>query len=308
MRSLQSWSALVLLVVMITACAARRTSTATSLPESALAGPGTTLPDGLVVAEGSARLGPLLVLATDEAGAPHDWLAILAVDGDPLGVCKAYAGQLARLFPGEGIDPGRAPGCKVDRTDGFICWLAADATEEAGARIEANLMLDSVPGDVTGRYLLTLRMNRTDYPGDLYRGPGKPWSGAEVPQPERPRPVPEIGEPLAPRTTAYEGDGGRYVVLEGSELLAQWGAGSLTGGFDVLLRIAPGADVVKVAEGYARQAAQFEGETSVREVEAQATIVTILVPPGGAGGYQGEVRAVDQPDGDDYIFYSLAND
>jgi len=43
-------------------------------------------------------------------------------------------------------------------------------------------------------------------------------------------------------------------------------------------------------------------------VEHDGTTVTVYQPPGGAGGYSGTVTAVDQPSGDDYIFYELTND
>jgi hypothetical protein len=36
--------------------------------------------------------------------------------------------------------------------------------------------------------------------------------------------------------------------------------------------------------------------------------VTRYLPPGGAGGYQGEVYAVDTDSGDDYLYYVLLND
>lgn len=121
-----------------------------------------------------------------------------------------------------------------------------------------------------------------------------------------------VGEPLAPRTVAYpEGDDERYVLLDGSELLAQYGRGSITGGFDVILRITPGAELADVAAAYADQANQFEGEPipAPEVIEHGSTTVRILRPPGGAGGDQGEVIAVDQAGtADDYVFNSLAND
>jgi hypothetical protein len=45
-----------------------------------------------------------------------------------------------------------------------------------------------------------------------------------------------------------------------SILLAPYGMGSITGGFDVILRITPGAELADVTAAYADQANQFEGE------------------------------------------------
>jgi hypothetical protein len=172
--------------------------------------------------------------------------------------------------------------------------------------------LVSVPGDITGAYLVRLEVGASDlYPTDLYgRDDLRPSPSGTLPDPNPARARPGVGEPLAPVTVAYEGDDDRYVLLEGSELIAQYSAGSLTGGFGVLLRTTPGADLDAVAAAYAEQAVQFEGEPVPPPdvVEHDGTTMTLYRPPGGAGGYTGTVTAVDQPSGDDYIFYELAND
>jgi hypothetical protein len=288
------------------------------VPSDTRSGPGTALPDGLTVASGSSLIGPAVVDGVDASGRPTSWFALVLVEGDPLEVWRAYAGQIAELFPDEDIDPDRTPGClPIDaESEGEVCDLSADTVgEDGGVRRErrADARMVSVPGDVTGRYLLHISASSAtgdDVLGDYNHGGGDPFPGGDLPEPQEPRPRPAVGEPLAPRTIAYEGDNEEYVVLEGSELIAQYGAGSITGGFAVLLRVTAGADVGSVAAAYADQANQFEGEPMPEPevVEHDGATVTRYLPPGGAGGYTGEVTAVDQASGDGYIFYSLAND
>ena len=91
-------------------------------------------------------------------------------------------------------------------------------------------------------------------------------------------------------------------------MLAEWGTGSVTGGFDVLLRVSPGSQAQNVGEAYARQAAQREGEIEIRRDQVGDTAYIRYRPPGGAGGYQGTVWVVDQPGDLDDVFYSLGND
>jgi hypothetical protein len=98
------------------------------------------------------------------------------------------------------------------------------------------------------------------------------------------------------------------VLVEGTEMLAQYGEGSLTGGFEVLLSVAPGVDPEAVGEAYARQAAQYQGETGVDTYTSEGVKFIRYRPPGGAGGYQGEVWVADRPGDRDYVFYSLFND
>lgn len=289
------------------------TSTAApAVPSDVLSGPGTALPGGLEVAPGSQMIGPVVVDEVDAAGEPASWQALLAVDGDPLAVWRAYAEQLAARFPEEGVDPARVPGCpSVEGYEGKVCRLGVDTVDAEGRRSVVAALI-SVPGDVTGGYLLSLEGSTSaGDQTDIYgRGERDSLPGGTVPPPNPARPRPEVGEPLAPQTVAYEGDNDEYVLLEGSELLAQSGAGSLTGGFEVLLRTTPGADLDAVARAYAEQAVQFEGEPvpPPEVIEHDGTTVTVYLPPGGAGGYSAMVTAVDQPSGDDYILYELAND
>jgi hypothetical protein len=283
-----------------------------SLPDDVLSAPGTELPDGFAVAPGSSLIGPVVVDEVDAAGGPTSWSAVLAVDGDPLTVWRAYVEQIAGLFPEEGLDLAQTPGCPSgEGYNGEVCQLGAD-TVDGQVRRSAVARLVSIPGDVTGGYLLRLEAETSDrYPTDIYGDGEAPSSrSGPLPEPNPARPRPDVGEPLAPDTVAYDGDNDEYVLLEGSELIAQYSAGSLTGGFGVVLRTAPGAQLDTVAGAYAEQAVQFEGEPvpPPEVVEHDGTTVTVYLPPGGAGGYTGTVTAVDPPTGPDYIFYELDND
>jgi len=288
------------------------TTSSGSTPPETVSGPGTTLPGGLEVAAGSALIGPAVVDEVDGSGQPRSWFAVLQVEDDPITVWTSYVEQIAQFFPEEGIDPAEVPGCMTeDLLPGDpVCRLFADAVEGQERR-EAGVAMISVPGDVTDSYLLVVHeSSSSEYLDDLDQGGGDPWPGGELPEPSQGRPQPEVGEPLAPVTVAYDGDEQKYVLLEGSELVAQYSGGSLTGGFEVLLRTTPGADIGSIGEAYAEQAVQFEGEPipPPEVVEHDGTTVTVYRPPGGAGGYSGTVWAVDQPSGDDYIFYALIND
>lgn len=287
------------------------TSSSPSLPSDALSGPGTELPGGLAVAPGSSLIGPAVVDEVDAEGEPASWSALLAVQGDPRAVWRAYAEQIAELFPGEGLVPEQNPGCPLPTArDGVVCELAVDVVD-GQIRHSASARLVSIPGDVTGGYLLRLSLSSDTHRQDLHDGDehrSSPTGTLPDPNPARPRP--DVGEPLAPATVAYDGDNDEYVLLEGSELIAQYGAGSVTGGFGVVLRTTPGAELDAVAAAYADQAVQFRNEPvpPPHVIEHDGTTVTVYRPPGGAGGYTGTVTAVDQQSGDDYIFYDLAND
>ena len=269
-------------------------------------GPGTPLPDGFAVPDGSVLLGP--VLLQEQQG---NWLAVLAATGDPLPVWRDYARQLADRFPDEGIVPEQAPGCSVDSNGRFGCELTVESPDgSTGGAAFAGATLVNPPDDVTGRYLVVLRHERhpvaLDADGPRPERPA--WTGGTSPQPQPPRRPPRVGVALAPSSVAYSGDEARYVLLDGSEMLAQWGTGGVTGGFDVLLRVTPESQAETVGEAYAEQAAQREGDIEIRRFQVGDTAYIRYSPPGGAGGYQGTIWVVDQPGDLDYIFYSLGND
>ena len=269
-------------------------------------GPGAPLPDGFVVPDGSVLLGPVLVQEQ-----PGEWLAVVAATGDPLEVWRDYARQLADRFPDQGIVPEQAPGCSVDRDGRFGCELMVDSPDgTTGGTVFAGATLVNPPDDVTGRYLVVLRHARNPVAlgADGPRRERPAWTGGAFPPPQLGRQPPRAGDALAPSSLAYSGDETRYVLLDGSEMLAQWGTGSVTGGFDVLLRVTPGSQAESVGDAYAKQAAQREGEIEVRRYEVGDTAYIRYRPPGGAGGYQGTVWVMDQPGDLDHIFYSLGND
>ena len=258
---------------------------------------------GLEVVPGSSLLGPVVVTEEDRGGEPAAWLAVVTVDSDdPLAVWSGYIAQLEGGYPESGVDPG-ARGCRP--------YDDEHGPREALCDVEVGgvwASMASTSGDVTGRFHVRLRGDRS-YP-TIGRVDAPSWPGGPPPAPEPARARPEVGEPLAPETTSYPGDDDRFVLIEGSELLVQYGSGTVTGGFDVMLRITPGADLATVADAYAEQATEFEGAvpSPPEVVEHDGTTVTIHRPPGGAGGYEGTVMAVDRPSGDDYIAYELHND
>jgi hypothetical protein len=286
-----------------------------SVGDGVRSGAGTALPDGFEVAPGSSLLGPVVVDGVDAAGTPTSWFAVLLVEDDPVTVWKSYAAQVAEFAPDSGVDASVAPGCRTaDLIPGDeVCDLIGAVVDSDGTTRSMQASMASTPGDVTGAYLL--RLDRYRYPTRAGYGvdpmPPEPWRGDPLPAPYPARPRPSVGEPLAPETVAYDGDNGRYVLLEGSELVAQYSDGSVTGGFGVLLRMTDGADLDAVTQAYVEQATQFEGEPvpPPEVIEHAGTTVRVYVPPGGAGGYDGMLWSVDQPAGkDDYLVYELIND
>jgi hypothetical protein len=286
-------------------------ASAAGVPADVLSGPGTELGDGLTVASGSSLIGPVVVTATDGTDEIAAWSGLVLVEDDALEVWQSYAGQLADRFPDSGIDASQAPGCAPgdeNLNEAEVCSLDAQDTDR-----EVDMSLVSVPGDVTGRYLLRLS-GQVYEPSEYDDNEEIPTGTNELPEPQSARERPRAGEALAPATTAYEGDDEEYVVVEGSELLAQYSAGSITGGFSVLLRVSPGADLDSVVDAYVEQADQVDDTEATEEpsppdvIEHEGTTVSHYDPPGGAGGYTGDVTVVDRPDGDDYILFELFND
>lgn len=273
-----------------------------ALPTWATAPEGTELRDGFRVPTGALQLGPVL-----QPDPKTGWTAVLAVTGDPLEVWEDYLRQLSGRFPDRALDPESRRGCRTTRDEGFGCYISLRSPEPGGTEVIGATLLNA-PDDVTGRYLVVVESTRyqttLDYPEVL----PEPWKGGRAPDPKPAGKAPQAGEPLAPSTTAYDGDENRYVVIEGSELLAQWGAGSLTGGFEVLLAVSPGADPEAMGEAYSRQAAQYEEQTRVERFTSGNTEYIHYLPPGGAGGYQGDVWVVDPLGPGGFIFYSLTND
>ena len=183
----------------------------------------------------------------------------------------------------------------------LTCSVALTGRLRDGNYEHFSAALQQVPDDVSGGYLLELsgghapRFPHRDYFSDTL----KPSWPSPFPPASRRRP-PRVGELLSP---SREVD--RYTLLAGSELVAIYGTGSLTGGFNALLRVLPGHDPLDVAKAYARQAAQGDGPIVVRR---HADTISI-VPPSEYGGYAGWIALLDQPgDSRDLIAYDLLND
>ncbi|HEX2052851.1 MAG TPA: hypothetical protein VHJ78_03865, partial [Actinomycetota bacterium] len=248
------------------------------LPADSVSPPGTRLPDGFSVPDGALLLGPVLLRGT-QGDPAAGWTAVLAVEGKPLDAWKRLAGRIAERYPGSGVDASAAPGCRAPAGTGLVCELSA-YSKASPATMLLQASLSQPADDVTGRYLIVLSASRLDLPPGMMppTSESPAWRGGEAPAPRPARRAPEVGEPLAPSSVAYPSDDRRYVVLEGSELLAQWGEGSLTGGFDVLLRTTGIATAEEVAEAYAEQATQYEGPAGVEQYRSGRTAFTRYLP------------------------------
>lgn len=154
---------------------------------------GTPLPDGLVVPQGAVLLGPVLVIGPSEEPA-GDWIAVMALTGNPLAAWDDLIGGLAGMGPDVRLNNRSGPGCRVDR-DGFDCEVTitgrdpgSDASLAVGAR------LGSRAGDVTGRYLIVVERVRLERPppGPGPSGPAA-WTGGDPPRPRAARRAPGAG-------------------------------------------------------------------------------------------------------------------
>ncbi|MFP5254943.1 MAG: hypothetical protein ACLGI8_03740 [Acidimicrobiia bacterium] len=267
---------------------------------------GDPLPDGLEVSKGTELVAPL--------GRGHGWegldgwIAVAKLTGRPLDVWQSLLEQLVEVSPNADIQPDRYSGCL--RTPDYAgqppCQVLVPIDGTEPRMVAASLV--AIDGDITGRHLLVIGGGPNPGVGfdDHGRAP-EDWNGDELAAEVAAREAPGVGDPLAPETVAYPGDDDRYVLLEGSVLLAQFGEGSLTGGFDVVLGVEAGVDPVELGARYAAQAAEFEGETRVETFVEDGITYTTFRPPGGAGGYSGVITVVEDPK-QPTIYYSLAND
>lgn len=276
---------------------------APGIPADALSSAGTPLPDGFTVPQGADLVATPMRYQLPYPDANPEWQAVLLVEDDPIATWSALVAQMGGLL-GVGIEAETAEGCAMDRED-LECYLVRHGPIGPGGGLSVSAELRTVPGEVTGHYAIQLHGWRTlepyDYPSEL-------WTGGDPPAAPAARPRPAVGDPLAPETLAQNTDPADYPLLEGSELLVQYSPGSVTGGFGVLLRVLPGADVGAVGRAYAEQGAQFDGPIEEKVTETDGMTVTVYVPPGGVGGYQGTVYAVDNASGADYVYYELFND
>ncbi|MDQ3505776.1 MAG: hypothetical protein M3446_08775 [Actinomycetota bacterium] len=280
-----------------------RPGTGPGVPADALSPAGTPLPDGFAVPEGADLVGTPVQYGFPGSEATREWQAVLLVDDDPIATWSALLGQIGSVL-GVELDAGTAGGCGVN--EGRLhCLITRGGGSGTGAELSITAELLTVPGDVTGHYTIRLLGERIT---DPYENPIDPWPGGDPPPAPGARPRPDIGEPLVLQGLAQGSEPGDYPLLDGSELLVQYSYGSLTGGFGVLLRVLPGAEVDAVGRAYAVQGSQFDGPIEEQVTETDGATVTVYVPPGGAGGYQGTVYAVDNASGADYVYYDLYND
>lgn len=197
------------------------------------------------------------------------------------------------------------------RTVGALKALADDdgydpvcSLDGRGSDRGARMSLRSVSGDVTGHYLLRLTGGAHDgSPTNDESDHGIPTGADELPPPRPAREQPEVGGPLAPVTVASENDNEEYVVVEGTELLAQYGVGSISGGFSVMLRVRPDADLSSVVDTYVEQADQWEDAAVPEEtpppevVEHDGTTVSTYHPPAALAATPGRSPLLIAPMG-----------
>ncbi|MBA3801140.1 MAG: hypothetical protein H0X18_19025 [Geodermatophilaceae bacterium] len=281
-----------------------RPGTGPGVPADALSPAGTPLPDGFAVPEGADLVGTPIRYELPYPDANPEWQAVLLVQDDAIATWSALLTQIRSVL-GVEIEAEAAEGCAINLGQ-FECYLSRTGSTRPGDDLLwVTAELKTVPGDVTGQYTIRLLGQRTS---QLYDFPSQPWPGGDPPAAPSARPRPGVGDPLAPETLAQHTDPADYPLLEGSELLVQYSSGSVTGGFAVLLRVLPGADVDAIGRAYAEQGSQFDGPIEEQVAETDGATVTVYVPPGGAGGYQGTVYAVDNASGADYVYYDLYND
>lgn len=224
---------------------------------------------------------------------------LLSVRGQPRAIWRRLVRRVDEHYSDEEVAKSD---CRPDANDdGQIvsCDLIVRGRRRDGQRELFTARLWTVRDDVSGGYLMRID-RRPAYSGFL---PGSSTlhdaNPNFLPAPSR-RTPPKPGEPLSPLREPQ-----RYTLLAGSELVAVYGAGTVTGGFDALMRVQPGRDLDAMARAYARQAA--EGPGPIRKGLTKGR--TTYTPPGGAGGYQGIITLIDQPgDQRDLIMYELFND
>jgi hypothetical protein len=289
--------AAVLVAVSSSGCAGSSRPTEQVMP-AVLHPPGTLLRDGLSVLTGSQLLGTVF------ESEPATWRAVLQVDGNPLAIYRSYLTAL-----GFSADVSSNPACqrKTDDADRTGCEAMFNRTSATGEILGTTVQLTTVPGDVTGHYLLLLKVGQEPWQDPTNENPPE---GAKLTatDPVKPGHRPKPGETF-PGESLDDADP-PYVLLKGTELVAKVGIGSNTGGFEVLLHVTPGAAVADLARQYTRQATQGASEQPVIRARAVAgTTYSEIVPPGEAGGFSSIIRVADQPGGDqDYLWYWQGND
>jgi hypothetical protein len=252
------------------------------------------VPPAFAVPEGARLLVPAIYTPSDLSGS-----ALLSIRRRPRLTWARLLRRLDRRYPRRYVDES---GCATDPEKVLSCSVSLVATLSDGRHLGIAASLRRVPDDVSGGYLLALRSVRVRRLSTR-SGPSRglrPRLPPRFPTPSA-RTPPRVGELLSPSREPQ-----RYTLLAGSQLVAIYGTGSLTGGFNAVLRVLPGHDPIKIGRAYARQARQEAGPISV---DRRPGNVTVLFPPGGAGGYQGVINVLDPPGNDrDLIVYDLYND
>ena len=285
-----------------------------AIPASVFSPAGTALPDGLRVPEGARLVGtpmahddPLYYYNGDPVPG-HTWRAVLLVDADVVDTWTAVRSMIAEAL-GVPVDAARGRGCSTTGDDGFRCYTGGWLVTADGGQLGMSAELQTVPGDVTGHYSIVLSTVRQPLPheGAPQLTPAEsPVAASTAPPLPEARPRPGVDEPLAttlaPGTTA-----GEFILLEGSQLVVQYAAHQ-NAGFGVLLRVRPGASVDAVAAAYAATPGLGGEPITQRTTVNDGQTVTSYRPIGEAGGYSGVVFAVDNTNGDDYIYYDVSYD
>ena len=255
---------------------------------------------------GTTLLGAVRVAASRFRAGTTAWSAVLQVDDEPLAAYRAYLSAMG--FEG---DASTNPDCHREDDSGRTgCSTIFTGTLPSGALSTVTLRLASIEGDIVSRYLLLLDVHPAF--GEPFARPDTPRKGADlVAEPPHPAAgTPSVGDELPgnglPRRLF---GGGSYRLLEGTELVAKYGSGSITGGFNVLLRLTGAVPSATVLQAYSAQASQSDGAAATADIIEGDTRYTTVDPPGEAGGFQATLTLVDQPgNADDYLFYDLVND
>lgn len=275
---------------------------------------GTPLPDGLTVPEGTQLLGPVIAFPTADpapppgpSSSPPAWRAIFLVDGPPLAAWDAASAELAQAVGLE--SPSSGAGCVVSDSD-LECtwWLTFVGTAPFQA---VQLWLGSPPNNVTGRWVVELKVINLAGPGTPRPDSAPPaQEGSDTP-PEQPEAVapPSPGDPLDPRTV---NSGEDFTLLDGGQLVADLDDGGATGGVTALVALDESTDLPEQTDGYVDQcravfAQSEEPATSTMDVDGYTITAYDFDVGAGAGTCLVESFA-NSGDGPDYVLVDRQSD
>lgn len=239
---------------------------------------------------------PAGVLRPSPSGDEAAWLA---VDGRPGPIWRQLQQRVERRYVNEDVETSR---CGPDQSSAprqiYSCEMRLRGTRSNGKREIFQARLWRTRDDVTGSYLLRISTAPPTY-GLVDRSLKIAASdAAPMPAPSH-RKRPGAGDRVAPSS-----DHGDRRLLADSELVAVYGAGSITGGFDAVLRVRPGVDALSLARRYHTQSS---GTGPVEESKLNGR-PELIVPSGGGTGHT-SVLVVDQPgDTRDLLVFASFND